>query len=99
MGKTKGTVKMTTETMNLVVTIGVRHKLENDLEFANQVQNSLDRFQRNDWGDDMAPEDWKLNDSTNNQYALGSYKVGEEKVWIIREHDGSVTTVLFPEEY
>jgi len=45
-------------------------------------------------------------------YALGSYKtgllevsdtdtspnVGWEKIWIIREHDGSVTTVLFPEE-
>lgn len=89
---------MTTATQQ-VVTIGIQQRMKDNLEFANQVQNSLDRFQRNDWGDDMAPEDWKLNDSTNNQYALGSYKVGEEKVWIIREHDGSVITILFPEEY
>ena len=89
---------MTTATQQ-VVTIGIQQRMKDNLEFANQVQNSLDRFQRNDWGDDMAPEDWKLNASTNNQYALGSYKVGEEKVWIIREHDGSVITILFPEEY
>ena len=89
---------MTTATQQ-VVTIGIQQRMKDNLEFANQVQNSLDRFHRNDWGDDMAPEDWKLNDSTNNQYALGSYKVGEEKVWIIREHDGSVITILFPEEY
>ena len=89
---------MTTATQQ-VVTIGIQQRMKDNLEFANQVQNSLDRFQRNDWGDDMAPEDWKLNDSTNNQYALGSYKVGAEKVWIIREHDGSVITILFPEEY
>ena len=90
---------MTTKIINPVITIGISHKLENDFEFANHVQNALDRFQRNDWGDDMAPEDWKMNDSTNNQYALGSYRAGEEKIWIIREHDGSVTTIMFPEEY
>ena len=90
---------MTTATPQQVMTIGISHKLENNLEFADHLQNSLDRFQRNDWGDDMAPEDWKMNDSTSNQYALGSYRAGEEKIWIIREHDGSVTTIMFPEEY
>ena len=84
-----------------VVTIGIQQRMKDNLEFANQVQNSLDRFYRNDWGADIAPEDKEIYDSTDNQsqYALGSYKTGPEKIWIIREHDGSAVTVLFPWEY
>ena len=90
---------MTTETQHQVVTIGIRYKMEDNLEFANHVQNSLDRFHRDDWGDNVDPHDWKMNDSKENQYALGSYELGEDKIWIIREYDGSVTTVLLPEGY
>ena len=96
---------MATGTQNIVVTRGISLKMENNLEFANHVQASLDRFHSNDWGDDIDPEDWKANDKSKDDtdgmgfYALGSYKIGWEKIWVIREADGSVTTVLLPEEY
>ena len=90
---------MATGTQNIVMTRGISLKMENNLEFANHVQASLDRFHSNDWGDDIDPEDWKANDSKDNQYALGSYEMGWEKIWIIREYDGSIATVLLPEEH
>ena len=90
---------MAANTQNIVMTRGISLKMENNLEFANYVQASLDRFHSNDWGDDIDPEDWKANDSKDNQYALGSYEMGWEKIWIIREYDGSIATVLLPEEH
>ena len=83
---------------HLVVTLGIQQKLDNDIEFANQVQNSVDKFYSNDWGL-VSSEDCEINNSTDNQYALGSYLIGHEKIWIIREHDGSAVTVLLPQEY
>lgn len=67
----------------------------------------LSRHQRGDWGN-VPPEDAKSNDAAvaheadeeSRQRVLSSYatKLGE-KLWIITEHDRSVTTILLPDEY
>lgn len=52
------------------------------------------------WGD-ICKEDWQENDrSLKEGYRLFSaYETSAGKIWIITEHDRSVTTVLLPEEY
>jgi len=53
-----------------------------------------------DWGD-LCAEDKDENDLSlkHGNRLLSSYKVGDEKVWIITEADRSSTTILLPEEY
>jgi hypothetical protein len=67
----------------------------------------LDRHSRNDWGN-IPPEDARLNDAAVanegdpelRSRLLSSYKTRDgETIWIITEHDRSVTTLLLPEEY
>jgi len=52
------------------------------------------------WGD-VGQEDWEENDlSVKEGYRiLSAYNTPGGKIWIITESDGSVTTVLRPEEY
>ena len=47
----------------------------------------------------LCDEDHQANLDSADNYRLSSYEVGGEKVWVITEHDGSVTTILLPEEY
>jgi len=65
------------------------------------------RHRAGDWGD-VPPEDAKLNDAAiahegepdKRDRVLSSYRTSaNEKLWIITEHDRSVTTMLLPEEY
>ena len=60
----------------------------------------LARHSRGYWGD-VGQEDWAENDlSVKGGYRiLSAYNTPEGKIWIITEWDGSVTTVLRPEEY
>lgn len=60
----------------------------------------LERHQKGDWGE-IPPEDARENERSvrGGFRILSSYKVGDEKVWIITEADRSVTTILRPEEY
>jgi hypothetical protein len=60
----------------------------------------LARHQRGDWGD-VPPEDARENDFSvlNGLRILSSYRVGDEKLWVITEADRSVTTILRPDEY
>lgn len=60
----------------------------------------LVRHQSGDWGE-VPPEDAKENEvSVENGFRiLSSYRVGEQRLWIITEADRSVTTILQPEEY
>ena len=83
-----------------VFTMGVNEKVATDTAFAKHVTNSLGRFLRRDWGE-MCDEDRNANDWSidNGARVLAAYGEDNNKVWIIREHDGSVTTVLFPSEY
>lgn len=63
-------------------------------------QEFLTRHQSGDWGD-LHEGDKSLNDEAleNGDRILSSYFVGEHKLWIITEHDRSVTTLLLPDEY
>lgn len=58
------------------------------------------RHQSGDWGD-VPPEDAKENELSVKQgfRILSSYRVGDERLWVITEADRSVTTVLKPDEY
>jgi hypothetical protein len=52
------------------------------------------------WGD-VGKEDWQENDLSVKEgfRILSAYDTPAGKIWIITEHDRSVTTVLRPEEY
>ena len=84
----------------LTMTRGMNDRVATDLSFAKHVTDSFLRFARRDWGE-MADEDIKANDWSvdNGARVLAGYGEGEDRIWIIREHDASVTTVLFPSEY
>lgn len=63
----------------------------------------LKKHHRGDWGDALPKEDARTNNDAlkNGGRLLSAYKCPQtnKKVWIITEHDRSVTTVLFPEDY
>jgi hypothetical protein len=84
----------------LVMTRGMNDRVAMDTDFAKHVTDSVGRFARRDWGE-MADEDIKANDWSidNGARVLAGYGEGDDRVWIIREHDGSATTILFPSEY
>jgi hypothetical protein len=63
--------------------------------------NLIDRHVAGDWGD-LSEDGNKINDSAieSGDQILSVYKLGGgDTVWIITEHDRSVTTVLLPEDY
>lgn len=64
----------------------------------------LKKHHRGDWGSELCASDKRENDralAQNDGRLLSAYLCPEtkKKVWIITEHDRSVTTVLFPEDY
>ena len=83
-----------------VMTREVNDRVAMDTDFAKHVTDSIGRFAMRDWGE-MADEDIKANDWSidNGARVLAGYGEGDDRVWIIREHDGSATTILFPSEY
>lgn len=57
----------------------------------------LERHAAKDWGDDLELNDHAL---LTGERILSSYNIAQhERIWIITEHDRSVTTLLLPEEY
>ena len=84
----------------LVMTKAVHDKMNNDIDFAIGMLDSMERYRSCDWGD-LCEED-----KTENEQALKEgerifalYNIGNEKIYIITEWDRSATTILFPEEY
>lgn len=64
----------------------------------------LKKHHRGDWGSELCASDKRENDralAQNDGRLFSAYLCPEtkKKVWIITEHDRSVTTVLFPEDY
>ena len=60
------------------------------------------RHASGEWGDALPPEDVKLNNEALviGDRLLSAYTTSKGiKVWIITEHDRSVTTCLLPEDY
>jgi len=84
----------------LVMTRGVNERVSTDTEFAELVTRSIGRFVNRDWGE-MAGEDSSANDWAvdHGERVLASYGTEPNKIWIIREWDGSATTILFPDDY
>lgn len=83
----------------IVATPGAINALE-----ANSIAPAtlLERHADKDWGDDLELSDWQLNDHAllTGERILSSYKINQnERVWVITEHDRSITTILLPEEY
>ncbi|MDQ2843043.1 MAG: type I restriction endonuclease subunit M [Acidobacteriota bacterium] len=73
------------------------------------MTESLFRHQRGDWGV-VDPEDRQVNDDavTSGGRILSAYAIdparpskgfGDNTLWIITEHDRSITTLLLPDEY
>jgi hypothetical protein len=65
-----------------------------------QLAALVRRHLSGDWGD-VGAEDAKANEAALKwgERILSSYKVGEEKLWVITEADRSSTTVMTPGEY
>ena len=84
----------------LVMTRGVHSKIKENVDFAIGVLDAFERYQRCDWGD-LCEEDKAENEHAlkEGERIFAVYNIGKEKVYIITEHDRSVTTILFPEEY
>lgn len=90
----------------IAITRGVADLIDQNSEFGNFVLKSLGRHRQCDWGN-VIEGDKKLNDQAliTNERVLSAYnddrfpKNGVATIWIITEHDKSVTTVLFPDEY
>ncbi len=81
---------------SIVATPGALSALEGD-----SVTSYLDRHRNGDWGI-VCPEDAASNeeDLKNGERLLSAYTTAKGvKIWIITEHDRSVTTILLPEEY
>lgn len=84
----------------LLFTKGVNDLIIKDIHFANAVTESLERYQRNDWGD-LCDEDKKTNQDAikNGERIFARYNIKPRAIYIITEWDRSATTILFPEEY
>ena len=83
------------------MTRGIAEKIADNEKFAKQVTYFFGLFLQGDWGD--TPEDDKEMNDINVQMGIGSimgaYNTCEGRIWIMTEHDRSVTTILFPDEY
>jgi hypothetical protein len=69
-------------------------------EAGEELHLLLDRHASGDWGD-LDEDDRRENERSlkHGWRVLSSYPVGEKVIWVITEADGSVTTILLPEEY
>jgi hypothetical protein len=79
----------------VVATVGARQVADN-----HAILELLRRHLAGDWGD-LSNDDKKANEHavTHGERILSSYRVGEEKLWVLTEADRSATTVLTPGEY
>ncbi len=91
----------------IVATAGVVSVMQNEVRFALFTGKCLDRYTNCDWGEVDSHDD-SVNDDAleNGGRVLASYDIpkeveveGHDKLWVITEHDRSVTTLLFPSEY
>jgi len=82
----------------VVATVGA---LEALVQAGQKPEEFLARHQAGDWGE-MPPEDIAENEFSlkNDLRLMSAYTLSNEvKIWIITEHDRSVTTILLPTEY
>lgn len=79
----------------VVITANAREQLTRQ-----EIQTGLTRHAQADWGD-LCPEDMAFNDEAlhDGGRLFSAYGQGTRRFWIITEADGSVTTILMPEDY
>lgn len=84
----------------LVMTKAVHDKMNNDIDFAIGMLDSMERYRSCDWGD-LCSEDKAENEQAlrNGERIFALHNIGNEKIYIITEWDRSVTTILFSHEY
>lgn len=85
----------------MVMTRGINEKIATNLLFAEFVADSIVRYYHHDWGD-LCESDKKMNDSAiknNDDRVVARYNNPSGDIYVITEWDGSVTTILFCNEY
>ena len=88
-------------TGQIVMTRGIAFIYATSLIFKKQVDNALANFINKEWGI-ISEQDKEMNNenATSGEGSLmGAYNTCEGKIWIMTEHDRSVTTIMFPSEY
>lgn len=84
-----------------VITRGIAAKIAENELFGIQVTYFHGLYLQNDWGD-VSEDDKEMNDlnvQSGTGSLMGAYNTCEGRIWIMTEHDRSVTTILFPDEY
>lgn len=85
----------------VVMTKGIADAINKSDEFAVFIMGSVKRYARKDWGD-LCAEDKQMNNlavENLDDRVLAKYNHHEGNIYIITEWDGSVTTILFCDEY
>lgn len=86
----------------VVATRGVYEMVGEDIKFNQFVAKSFERHCNGDWGDlceeDKMANDFALCNGDDRLFSKYNYK-DDISIYIITEWDGSVTTILFPDEY
>lgn len=84
----------------VVMTRGIAELVNEDSLYKLELGKCLNRHHNGDWGS-VSKEDALLNDTAVElgEQIFSSYMTSKDRIWIITEHDRSVTTILFPSEY
>jgi len=90
-----------------MMTSGINKAIQRNPEFLEFLRRCMRRFLNGDWGDVTDQDNMRNNQALldGKEAILGAYDIPRwasrkpGTVWILREWDGSMTTVMFPYEY
>ncbi len=90
----------------IVMTRGIADTIEGDISYHSEITVALERHLTGDWGD-LSENDKQMNDDAIEAERKGeptdrlfsAYDTRNGRIYIITEHDRSVTTVLYSDEY
>lgn len=89
----------------LVITRGINSRIADDINFTKFVLKSIRRHLKCDWGD-LCQEDKECNELALSEkeypgriFSAYEFNGKTDRIYIITEHDRSVTTIMFPSEY
>jgi hypothetical protein len=86
----------------VVMTIGVQNWLENSPTSTGHfrtIMECLNKHSMGDWGESLDADANNSALKNGDDRMVSVWHVGGDKFWIYTEHDRSVTTILFPNEY
>ena len=85
----------------VVQTRGVAAAMRRDPAFAEEIMAAFNKYRRGDWGDTQSDSKRRNNAVLRGEedQVFAVYNTSQGKVYIITEWDGSVTTILFANEY